>query len=247
MSAYTIFAEVYDNFMSDIPYMKWADQITEYLTENRLVDNPILDLGCGTGNFTVLMADKGYQMTGLDVSSDMLKTAINKTRKAGHKITYSLQDMRNFQMTSTFPVVISVCDSMNYLEDFFDLKSTLECVFETLEPGGIFIFDLKTEAFFQKLGNQIFTDENEAGYYIWENDYDESRRNNNYYLTFFIKNFKGLYRKQEETHLQHAFRDDEIHLAAEETGFTVKYMLGMDFKSAADFHAERVYYILERN
>ncbi len=246
MAAYTIFADVYDNFMSEIPYKKWADMIGDYLAENKYNNCPVLELGCGTGNLTLLMAEKGYQMTGVDISSSMLKIAINKSRKSGHKITFSLQDMRALELQDKYPVVISVCDSMNYLENVFDMKSAFEGVHDALEKGGQFIFDMKTESFYERLGDSVFTDENDAGYYIWENEYDKVRRNNNYFLTFFIKNFKGLYKKYTEEHTQHAFTEEEVRLVAEDTGFNVKYVLGMDLNSPADYNAERVYYILER-
>ncbi len=246
MKEYTIFAEEYDQFMSEIPYKKWASQIDEYLCENNFKNSDILELGCGTGNFTLQMAEKGYTMTGVDLSEKMIQVAIKKTRKTKYKINYFLQDMRILQVPNKYPVIISVCDSLNYLEDFFDLQFTFQGIYKGLEKGGQFIFDLKTEAFYKSLGDSVFTDETENGYYIWENEYQENTKINNYYLTFFIKRFKNYYKKYNEMHSQHVFTEQEVRQAAMEAGLSVKYLFGMDFKTKANFMEERVYYVLER-
>ncbi len=246
MNSYTIFAKVYDMFMDDIPYDKWADQMEAFLAAANLEKCDILELGCGTGRFMELMAGRGHKVSGVDISGDMLKLAKRRLGKSGYCDNISLQDMRALECDRCYPVIISICDSMNYMENYFDLKSVMECVYNVLMPGGIFIFDMKTRSFYESLGDQVFVDERDAGYYIWENDYDSESRNNEYYLTFFIKDRKDLYKKYTEEHVQHAFDSDEVEKAAAEAGLEVTAILGMDMMSDADYNAERVYYVLER-
>ena len=78
MDAYTGFAQVYDLFMDNVPYDEWCAYICETLKKHGIADGPVLDLGCGTGELTRRLAACGYDMTGVDVSVDMLQKAMEK-------------------------------------------------------------------------------------------------------------------------------------------------------------------------
>ena len=242
MSAYTAFARVYDSFMDDIPYEKWADNITGYLKKRNLLNCTVLELGCGTGSFTSLMAREGYKMHGIDLSAAMIKMA----KKKGCKAKFEVGDMRMLGISDRFMVAVSVCDTMNYLLDELELQEALMSVYRALKPGGIFIFDLKTERFFENLGEEIYTDEKPVGEYVWENYYDKETRDNDYYISFYIKSGRK-YRKYVEEHTQHAFRPEEVRKAAKECGFKIIAELDADFNEPADYNGERTYFILERN
>ncbi len=142
--AYTGFAAVYDMFMDNIPYGEWCDYLTGLLREHGVEDGLVLDLGCGTGSVTELLAHAGYDMIGVDLSEEMLQIAMEKRAQSGHDILYLLQDMREFELFGTVRAVVSICDSMNYLLEWEDLQTVCELVNNYLDPGGIFIFDLNT-------------------------------------------------------------------------------------------------------
>ena len=112
MDAYTSFAEVYDMFMDNIPYEDWCGYLTSLLKEYGINDGLVLDLGCGTGTLTELLAKEGYDMIGVDVSEDMLQEAIEKRAESGLPILYLLQDMREFELYGTVRAVVSICDSL---------------------------------------------------------------------------------------------------------------------------------------
>lgn len=247
MKAYTDFAKVYDMFMRDIPYERWGEAVTGYLRKKGFESGRVLELGCGTGTFTMLMARNGYEMTGIDNSEDMIGEAERKRKKAKLNISYMQQDMRALEISNKFPVILSVCDSVNYMENDFDLRSMMECTADSLTDTGIFIFDLKTPAYYKRLGNQVFTDSTDNGTYVWENDFDCETGDNNYYITFFIEQKHGLYRKFIEEHTQHAFCDDDVRKAAAAAGLEVRETLGVNMAGDADWDAERVYYVLERS
>ncbi len=97
MEAYTGFAAVYDTFMDNIPYEEWAAYIRKRLVQYDIRDGLLLDLGCGTGTLTEIMAQNGYDMIGVDVSEEMLEIAMDKRIASGHDILYLLQDMREFE------------------------------------------------------------------------------------------------------------------------------------------------------
>ena len=119
MEAYTGFAGVYDNFMENVPYEQWRDIIVKELISAGIPDGLLLDLGCGTGTLTRMLAGAGYDMIGVDGSGEMLAEAREKSD--GMAILYLCQDMREFELYGTVRAVVSTCDTMNYLltpEDF---------------------------------------------------------------------------------------------------------------------------------
>ena len=128
MDAYSSFASVYDQFMDNVPYEEWAEYLTGLLKEYQVNDGLVLDLGCGTGSLTEILAKKGYDMIGIDNSEDMLQMAMEKRADSGLDILYLLQDMREFELYGTVAAVVSICDSMNYLTDYEDLVETMRLV-----------------------------------------------------------------------------------------------------------------------
>ena len=117
MESYGEFARVYDMFQDNISYEEWADYLIETLRQDDICDGLILELGCGTGTMTELLAAAGYDMIGIDNSEEMLAEAMEKRVESGHDILYLLQDMQDFELYGTVQAVISVCDSMNYLTE----------------------------------------------------------------------------------------------------------------------------------
>ena len=201
MDAYTGFAEVYDLFMDNIPYEEWCGYVTGLLRERGIEDGLVLDLGCGTGTLTELLAQKGYDMIGVDNAEDMLEIALEKKLKSGSDILYLLQDMREFELYGTVAAVVCICDSINYILEYEDLVQVFRLVNNYLDPGGVFIFDLNTEYKYREiLGDATIAENRDESSFIWENDYDEETRINEYDLTLFIReeNGGGLFRRYEE-------------------------------------------------
>ena len=142
MEAYSDFASVYDTFMDETPYDEWADFLHGLLNEDGIAEGLVLDLGCGTGSLTRLMAEKGYDMIGVDYSPQMLQIAMSKEEDSS--ILYLLQDMREFELYGTVAAVVSVCDSVNYITEPEDLCDVFKLVNNYLDPNGLFIFDFNT-------------------------------------------------------------------------------------------------------
>ena len=212
MDAYTSFAAVYDTFMDNIPYEEWKSYLKELLKEYGVQDGLVLDLGCGTGTMTELLAADGYDMIGVDNSEEMLEIAREKQIKSGHEILYLLQDMREFELYGTVGAVFSICDSLNYITEPEELKQVFRWVNNYLDPGGIFIFDFNTEYKYREvLGDQTIAEAREDCSFIWDNYYYEEERINEYELNLFIREDAesetegDLYRRFRETHFQRAY------------------------------------------
>ena len=141
--SYTSFAQVYDMFMDNVDYPAWSKYLIQLLKEYQVEDGLVLDLGCGTGNMTELLAKEGYDMIGVDNSEDMLEIASEKRAESGLNILYLLQDMREFELYGTVKAVVSICDSINYILEEDDLREVFSLVNNYLDPKGMFIFDLE--------------------------------------------------------------------------------------------------------
>ena len=248
MEAYTGFAEVYDLFMDNVPYEQWAEYITGLLREYGIEDGLVLDLGCGTGTMTELLAEAGYDMIGSDQSEEMREEALEKKEASGHDILYLCQDMREFELYGTVRAIVCVCDSMNYIleeEEILDILSA--AAYNYLDYDGLFIFDLNTEYKYREiLGEQTIAENREEGSFIWENYYDEAQRINEYQLTLFVKEKEDIYRKFEETHYQRAYSLDPVRNLVERSGLRLLHMYDAFTREPAREDSERIYVICQR-
>ena len=243
MEAYTSFAVVYDTFMDNVPYEEWADYLWKLLREYGIADGLVLELGCGTGSMTELLASKGYDMIGVDNSEDMLELAMEKRIESGHDILYLLQNMQEFELYGTVRAVVSVCDSVNYVTDEEELTEVFRLVNNYLDPQGVFIFDFNTEYKYQEiLGEQVIAEEREECSFIWDNYYDEEQKINEYELTLFVQSQEDpeLYRKYQEVHYQRAYTLERIRNLIEKAG--LRYVTAYDeyTKDAPLYTSERI-------
>lgn len=206
MNAYGDFAEVYDTFMDQVPYEEWCSRLVTILREFGLRDGLVLDLGCGTGTLTELLAKAGYDMIGVDNSEAMLNIALEKKEQSGKDILYLLQDMREFELYGTVRAIVSVCDCFNYLLCREDIITTFRLVNNYLDPGGIFIFDFNTDYKYREIiGDSTIAENREECSFIWENDYHEEAGINEYDLTVFVQDKENYFRRFRENHYQRGY------------------------------------------
>lgn len=223
MEAYTSFAQVYDTFMDNVPYEDWSDRIRTILRQYGITGGLALDLGCGTGKMTELLAEAGFDMIGVDNSEDMLELAMEKRLVSGHDILYLLQDMQEFELYGTVGAIVSVCDSINYITDEEELLEVFRLANNYLDPHGIFLFDFNTEYKYREiLGDNTFAEGREECSFIWENYYDPEEEINEYELTLFVREEEDpeLYRRYQETHFQKAYTLERIKRLLERAGMT---------------------------
>lgn len=244
MDAYTGFAEVYDLFMDEVPYQEWCSYLTEILREQGIRDGLVLDLGCGTGKLTRLLAEEGYDMIGVDASAEMLEIAARENPNG--RILYLQQDMRELELYGTVAAVVCICDSMNYLLEYEELVRVLRLADNYLDPGGILFFDMNTSYKYREiLGEQTIAENREEGSFIWDNYYDEEQQINEYDLTLFIQEEDGRYRKYEETHFQRAYEIEEVKKAVREAGMQLLSVYDAWTRSAPKEDSERVCFVVK--
>lgn len=243
-SAYGSFAYVYDIFMDNVNYREWADYIIETLAQDGIRDGLVLELGCGTGTVTEMLADAGYDMIGIDNSEEMLAEAMEKRAESGHDILYLLQDMQDFELYGTVRAVISVCDSMNYLTDEEDLEYLFALVNNYLDPGGLFIFDMNTvHKYRDVIGDTTIAEDREDGSFIWENSYDRENALNVYELALFLPREDGLYEKCEEEHVQKAYSIEAIKAMIVKAGMELVAVYDAYTHNPGDENCERLTFV----
>lgn len=208
---YQEFAYVYDKFMDNIPYADWSRYLTHLFKQYSITTGRLVDLGCGTGTLTLLMAKEGYQLIGLDNSTDMLTIAEQKTASRSD-ITLLCQNMCKLELGTAFDGFYCICDSLNYLLSTAEILSAFCGIKKYLKKNGVFIFDLKTPYFYESvLGDQVFCDHQEDCSYTWENSYFEEDRLNQYDLTIFVRQpGNDTFHRFCETHHQRAYPLSDI-------------------------------------
>ena len=247
MEAYSGFAKVYDLFMDNIPYEEWTDYVKELFAEEGVKDGILLDLGCGTGSVTELLAKSGFDMIGIDNSEEMLEIAMEKRADSGLDILYLLQDMREFELYGTVKGVVSICDSMNYILDDEDLLDVFKLVHNYLDNEGIFIFDMKTmHEYANVMADNTFAEDREESSFIWENYYDEEEEINQYDLSIFVKEEDGRYRKYEETHLQRAYEQQCVEELIKESGLELLHVYDAFTRELPAEDSQRIYFVCRR-
>ncbi len=271
MEAYTDFAKVYDTFMDDTPYEEWCEYLTMLLKKHQITPalegdtgeagkdhflveklsqerNTILDLGCGTGTLTELMAKKGYDMIGVDNAPEMLQIAMDKREASGLDILYLLQDMRELELYGTVGAVISVCDSVNYLLEEEDIIRTFRLVNDYLYPEGLFLFDFNTVYKYETIiGDATIAENRDDCSFIWENYYHEEEEINEYDLTIFARTAQEeLFQRFQETHFQRGYRLEQMLDMVEQAGLRFVEAIDADTHEAVTEESQRIYIVARK-
>lgn len=216
---YTKFAYVYDEMMRNVDYARWADYIDRLFAFYNFRPKRVLDIACGTGSATILLAEKGYMMSGIDIALEMLLRAREKAKKRGLHINLWQQDMRQLTVARPFDAVICLYDSINYMTTEGEMKDVFVRVSSALIPQGMFIFDVTTEYnILRHFHRQTFAENHDSFSYIWKNVYLHGENICRTVLTFFLKD-DDHYQRYEELHIQKIYSVDQIKELLEQTGY----------------------------
>lgn len=218
---YTAFARVYDRLMDQVDYAAWARHYQALIEKYDVGRNArCAECACGTGSLTIPLRKMGYQMTGIDLSQDMLESAMEKAGKAGVFIPFICQDMTELQLPRRADCILATCDGVNYLTEEKAVQAFFSAAYRSLKPGGALIFDISTpEKLENILGNHtLFSDEDEIAY-IWQNQWDGEKQQVEMQLSIFEKQSDGRYTRFEEHQIQRAHSKEEITAWLSEAGF----------------------------
>ncbi len=242
---YGLLSSFYDSVNSDIDYGTWADFIEEISRrESKARPELVLDLGCGTGSMTLELAKRGYDMTGIDYSPEMLDIARERAEAAGlsDRVLLLCQDMRSFELYGTVDLAVSCLDSVNHLTGPKDLDKCFALVHNYLIPDGIFIFDINGKGKFENTyADQTYAIEEDGAFCVWQNYYDPKSRICDFLITVFKEEKDGKYIRYDEEQSEKMYTLKSIKQKLTTAGFEfIGAYSDFSFNSADDTN-DRLY------
>lgn len=216
--AYEALAHYYDVLTRDVNYEQFADFYEQLFRQMGLEVRSVLDLACGTGTLTCLLAGRGYDMIGADSSEDMLSAALDKAAGLANRPLFLHQPMEALDLYGTVDAVICSLDGMNYVRPEI-LETVFSRVLLFLEPGGLFIFDIRPQAFLRAQDGEVFLDETEEVFCVWRARFDKKRDALAYGLDLFAREGRKWTRHREE-HYEYAHRPEQLSEKLAKAGFT---------------------------
>ena len=249
---YGRFAYVYDRLMNDMPYPRWIRFLRDCF-ERYGSPRSIVDLGCGTGKLSLPLAEYGFQVTGIDLSEDMLAVAADKasliTLPPEGAVRWLQQDMREWQLPGQVDCVFSFCDCLNYLLEEDDIRQAFRQTYAGLREGGLFVFDVHSPAQVLAYAEEqpyVLNEEDVA--YIWTCDYDPDRMQVEHDITFFVADEDGsdAYTRFREIHHQRAYHPEWLSDELRRAGFTVVDRCADFLWTLNDEESERIFFVAKK-
>lgn len=240
MSNYNTFAQFYDKLTENVEYKVRADYVSDFFSSYEGEVKTVLDLACGTGNISYYLSERGYKITGLDLSEDMLSVASSKNIEG---LLLLKGDMKNFYLPQKYDCCICLLDSINHLENIQEVEACFECVYKSLNEGGLFIFDVNTINKHKNIlaGNTFVFDEDDF-YLVWDNEgIDNSKVR--ILLDLFVYNGMSYDRYSEEF-VETAYNIEELKKAL--IGFDVLGIYDDLTLNSPTNESERIYFVCKR-
>lgn len=214
---YKIFARIYDQLMDNSLFLKWRDYTRKNIPNQ---NSTILELGCGNGELGILLKKKGYIIKGLDLSDEMLTIAKEKQIEAEVEFPLIHADMRDLSGLGCYDGIISFCDTLCYLTSPEDLRLVFDEVYAHLNQDGVFLFDVFTTDYIQKLDGYAYHDEVPGIVFTWDSYKGMHEHSIEHELSFFEELKDGNYKRHIELHEERTYPLDYYLQQLKESGFT---------------------------
>lgn len=219
MSAYDALAGSYDALTWDIPYEQILDFWETVLRKEGKQPETVLDLACGTGSLSVLLAKKGYRVLGADMSEEMLTAAAEKAAELENMPFFVCQKMQDLRLPYAVDWIVCCLDGINYLTDPKDCQKAFCRCYESLNSGGMLTFDINSAFKLKNLDGQVWLDENDDTYCVWRTEFDETENICYYGVDLFTREGDVWLRDFEE-HRQYAYSLQQLTALLQKAGFT---------------------------
>ena len=219
MDAYKALADSYDRLTNDVDYQATVDFYREILAREGIRPRTAVDLACGTGSVSVLLAKAGLRVTGVDMSEEMLTVAQQKAQDLENPPRFVCQRLEKLCLPRAVDLAVCALDSLDYITDPENCAQAIRRVYRALNPGGIFIFDVNTPEKLRAMDGQVFLDEDDDVYCVWRGEFDEKTNVCAYGMDLFQRQGK-LWRRSFEEHREYAYSEAQLRGYLKAAGFT---------------------------
>ena len=246
MNEYFSLAGLYDRIMEETDYDAWAEYLVKHFERMGAEVSSVLDLACGTGVITCRLAAKGYELIGVDISPEMLMEANARAAEEDYPIQpmFINQDLRELDMYGTSDAAICSFDGLNYIEPE-ELGEVFKRVSYFVRPGGVFVFDVNTEAKFRKMDGMTYVDEDEDFFCAWRTDYYEEERECVYCVDVFQREGE-LWSRSSEEHVEYTHDAQTLKELLNENGFEDVEFFGELSFSGPEADEDRIFVCCRR-
>ena len=219
MNAYNALAHSYDRLTNDVDYSAVVEFYMQILKKEGCRPRTAVDLACGTGSVTMLLAERGLRVTGVDMSEDMLTVASQKAADMENSPQFVLQRLQDLHLPKGVDLAVCALDSLDYIIDPNECAQVIKRVYKALNPGGVFIFDVNTPEKLKAMDGQIFLDEDDDVYCVWRGAFDDQTNICSYAMDLFQRQGNKWLRSFEE-HEEYAYSAEQLTAFLRDAGFT---------------------------
>lgn len=219
MDAYQALASSYDRLTNDVDYASVVDFYFEILSREGYCPRTAVDLACGTGSVALLLAERGLQVTAVDMSEDMLCVAADKAQECGQSIFFLRQKLQELWLPKGVDLAVCALDSMDYITNPEHCKVAIQKIYRALNPGGCFIFDVNTPEKLRAMDGQVFLDEDEDVYCVWRGEFDNETNICSYGMDLFQRH-GNVWQRSFEEHREYAYSAEQLVSYLRSAGFT---------------------------
>ncbi len=219
MDAYHELAKSYDRLTNDVDYEATVAFYMEILKREGLRPRTCVDLACGTGSVTAILARMGIDTIGVDMSEEMLTEAMMKVSDMEKPPRFVCQKLQQLRLPRGVDLAVCALDSLDYITDPKDCAEAIRRTYKILNPGGIFIFDVNTPEKLRAMDGQVFLDEGDDVYCVWRGEFDEKTNICSYGMDLFQREGEIWHRSFEE-HREYAYSQEQLTGFLKAAGFT---------------------------
>lgn len=246
MADYDAFSFCYDRFTEDVDYRSRTANLLKLFEKYDKRPSLLLDLACGTGNFSFPLADAGIDVIGVDCSEGMLAAAISKLTEGSENPLFLNQYAEELELYGTVDGAICMLDSLNHITEYENFCKAIARVSLFLEKDRLFIFDLNTPYKHKVvLGDNIFVREDGTAFCVWQNEY-AGDNTVDIYLDFFVENKNGSYERLCENFSEVAYTTGQVQSALDEAGLELIATLDDMTDNEPTETTERITYIVRK-
>lgn len=240
MDAYHNLAASYDRLTNDVDYGAVVDFYWQILEKEKLQPRTAVDLACGTGSVAMLLAQKGLQVTAVDMSEEMLCVAAQKAQELENPPYFVCQPLQKLHLPKGVDLAVCALDSLDYITDPVDCREAIRRIYRVLNPGGCFIFDVNTPEKLRAMDGQVFLDEDEDVYCVWRGAFDHAANICSYGMDLFQRQ-GNIWLRSFEEHKEYAYSADQLKAYLKAAGFTSVQVYGDRKFSSPEPGEQRIY------